>query len=121
MNHAGHPFAPLEKETVLECFQAAGTRDPDVLVARRSRLLGQARYPRLLGSALLLLGGLLSLTRFGLLSGMPVVLLGWWLRRRGVRNRDSIEAVFCEFTRGPGAGVQTCPASSRSSRSISSP
>jgi hypothetical protein len=82
-------------------FQSVASRDPDVLDARRASLVSEVSAPRAAGVALLVLGGVLSVTVPGPLVGIPVGGVGWWLRRRGVQNVATIEAAYREVVRRP--------------------
>jgi hypothetical protein len=105
MNAAG-PFARIDREAVLGSLRAAGSRDPDLLHAQKLALLRTVRFPKLAGTSLIAVGAL-SGAGLGALSarlaavGIPVLLAGWWLRRRGARNVATVEATYAEFLRAP--------------------
>jgi hypothetical protein len=42
-------------------------------------------------------GALLTVTILGAFLGIPMLILGWWMRRRGVRNLETVEAGYAEF------------------------
>lgn len=95
------PFLSLDRQTVLGYLKAAGSRDPDVLHTHRSTLVSLGRFPKLAGVYVMVLGALLTLTILGAFLGIPALILGWWMRRRGVRNLEAIEAGFAEFVASP--------------------
>jgi hypothetical protein len=45
----------------------------------------------------MVMGGLLTVTILGAFLGIPMLILGWWMRRRGVRNLETVEAGYAEF------------------------
>lgn len=103
MATGGNPFAAVDKDCVIGTLRATGSRDPDVLRDRKRSLIRSLRIPQLVGAALLFLGGLVSVTAAGLLVGVPIAGLGWWLWRRGARNVAAVEAGYTEFVKTPTA------------------
>lgn len=102
------PFAAVDVETALVAFRSAGSRDPDVLDARKATLLGAVGRLKLIGTGLMAIGAVATFTPPGAWVGVPVLGLGWWLRLRGIRNAATIEAAFSQFVRTPpavGSGV----------------
>lgn len=98
---AGGPFGTVDRMSVIMTLRAAGSRDPDVLRARKELLVRAARWPQYLGFASMLLGVLLSIGRPGPVAGVPVAVIGWWLWRRGVRNVTAVESAYSEFVKSP--------------------
>ncbi len=84
-------------------LRAAGSHDPDVLRARKERLIRSVRAPKLAGSALAVAGGLACFTRAGLVAGPAIAVVGWWLWRRGARNVAAVEAGYSEVVKSPAA------------------
>lgn len=102
------PFAAVDVETALVAFRSAGSRDPDVLDARRATLLAAVGRLKLIGTGLMAVGFMAGFTPPGAWVGVPVLGLGWWLRLRGIRNAATIETAFSQFVRSPpavGSGV----------------
>jgi len=97
----GHPFMRIEKERVIAALRAVGSRDPDVLRARARAMGRVVRVQEGAGLALAVLGAVASFTRAGPALGVPMVLLGWWVWRLGVRNVAVVEAGFVEVVRSP--------------------
>jgi len=92
------PFLSLDHQTVLGYFKEAGTRDPDVLHSHKTALIRLGRFPKLAGIYVMLLGALLTITILGAFIGIPALLLGFWMWRRGIANLRTIETVYVEFT-----------------------
>jgi hypothetical protein len=90
-------FAVLDRATVIDALRGTGSRDPDVLHAQKLALLESARGPRILGTTLLWAGVIAILTVVLAPVGVPLLLVGWWLRRRGAQNVAVVEAGFAEF------------------------
>lgn len=82
-------------------LRAAGSHDPDVLRARKERLIRSARLPRLAGAALAVAGVVVGLTPAGPVAGLAIAAAGWALWRRGARNVAAIEAGYLEVVRLP--------------------
>lgn len=90
-------FTPVDKQWVIGTLKALGSRDPDVLHAARIKLLSAVGVSRIVGAGVAGLGVLVIVvapTRW--LSG-PLLLAGWWLWRRGVRNVAAVEAGCAEY------------------------
>ena len=100
MQIARSPFLKIEKSTVIGYLESAGSRDPDILHDRRMRLVSLARFPKLVGLYLMLLGLVCSVLIVLAPIGIPALVLGWWTHRRGVRNVDAVRAGWAEFMGG---------------------
>jgi hypothetical protein len=87
----------LDKPTVIGFFKSANSRDPDVLHAQKSNLLSLARFPKLVGTYLMVMGGLCTVLILTAFIGIPLLFFGWWMRKRGVSNLKVVEAGFAEF------------------------
>jgi hypothetical protein len=91
------PLLSLDKQTVVGFLKSAGSRDPDILHTQKTNLISLARFPKLAGIYVMVMGGLLTVTILGAFLGIPMLILGWWMRRRGVRNLETVEAGYAEF------------------------
>ena len=91
------PFLKLDHSTVLGYLKDAGSRDPDVLHTHKANLISLGRFPKLTGIYLVVVGGLLTLTILGAFIGIPLLVLGAWMWKRGAGNLESIEAGYAEF------------------------
>jgi hypothetical protein len=91
------PFLMLEKSTVIGYLESAGSRDPDVLHDRRTRLVAAARLPKRVGLYLIFFGIACTVLILPAPIGIPAVVLGYFTHRRGVRNLEAVEAGWAEF------------------------
>ena len=91
------PLLRIDRQGVIGHLKTAGTRDPDVLYAHKTTLLQAVRFPKTVGTYLMILGVLLTLTILGAFLGIPLLIAGWFVRRRGVKNIRTVEATYEEF------------------------
>ena len=91
------PFLKLDKATVIGHLKSSGSRDPDVLHAQKSALLSAARFPKLAGVYIMVVGALMTVLIITAFIGLPLMGLGWWMRRRGVRNLEAVEAGYADY------------------------
>jgi hypothetical protein len=96
-------LAAVDKGSVIGALKATGSRDPDVLYARTSELFSPLRFLKLAGGLVLLAGVPLCFLHRGPFLGIPLILLGWWVRHRAVRNIATIEAGYSEYVNTPAA------------------
>ena len=92
------PLLTLDKQTVIGHLKAAGSRDPDILHSHKATLVSAAKFPKLAGIYIMIIGALLTLTILGAFLGIPALIIGWWMRRRGVNNLKAVEAGLSEYT-----------------------
>jgi hypothetical protein len=92
------PFLKLDKSEVIGYLKSAGSRDPDILHTAKTRLLTAARFPKGVGLYVMIMGGLCTLMILLAPIGIPLLVFGWWLRRRGARNVEMVELGFREFS-----------------------
>jgi len=97
------PFLKLDKPTVIGYLKAAGSRDPDVLHTQKAQLVSLAKFPKLAGVYMMVMGGLLTLLIITSFIGIPLLILGWWTRRRGVNNLELVEAGYTDYVGLPRA------------------
>jgi hypothetical protein len=91
------PFLKLEKQTVIGYLKATESRDPDVLHTQKEQLISAARFPKMTGVYLIVLGVLMTVLILTAFIGIPLIGLGWWMRRRGVRNLQVVEEAYAEY------------------------
>ena len=91
------PLLRLDKPMVIGYFKAAGSRDSDILHTQKMNLLSLAKFPKLVGTYLMIVGGLCTILILLAPIGIPLIIFGWWMRKRGVNNLKIVEAGWQEF------------------------
>lgn len=91
------PLVKIDRQGVLGHLKQVNSRDPDVLHAQKATLLQAVRFPKTVGTYLMLLGVLLTITILGSFLGIPMLIAGWYVRRRGVNNIRTVESTYEEF------------------------
>lgn len=99
------PFLKLDKPTALGHLKSSGSRDPDLLHAQKAHLIDVAKFPKLAGIYVMVMGALLTVTILGAFLGIPMLILGWWMRSRGVHNLKVVHQAYDEFV---GAARAAC-------------
>jgi hypothetical protein len=98
VGNTANPYASVDKQTIIGALKATGSRDPDVLHAKKVELYGWLKFARVLVIPLMLIGLVMSLMGIaGAVFGIPFLLLGYWLWRRVSRNMATIEAGYAEY------------------------
>lgn len=91
------PFLKLDKTTVIGFLKSTGSRDTDVLYTQKKNLESAARFPKLAGVYIMVVGALMTLLILTAFIGIPLLILGWWMRKRGVQNLLAVEAGYAEY------------------------
>jgi hypothetical protein len=91
------PFLSLDKATVIGFLKSTGSRDSDILYTQKRNLESAAKFPKIAGVYLMVVGGLCTALILLAFIGIPLIGLGWWLRRRGIRNLEAVEAGYAEY------------------------
>ena len=91
------PFLKVDRQMVLGVLKSTGSRDPDVHHTQKTALMSAARFPKMAGLYLMVLGGLLTVLILTAIIGIPMIVLGWWLRGRAVRNVKVVEETYNEY------------------------
>jgi len=92
------PFLKLDKQRVIGILKSAGSRDADVLHSHKAELESIAKFPKLAGIYMMVVGALCTMLILTAFIGIPLLILGWWVRRRGVASLQAVEEGFAEFT-----------------------
>jgi hypothetical protein len=92
-----NPFLKMDKQMVLGFLKSTGSRDPDVLHTQKAALMSAAKFPKVVGIYLMVVGGLMTAMILLAFMGIPLMILGWWLRGRGNRNVAIVEETYNEY------------------------
>jgi len=95
------PLLKLDKQSAVGFLKSTGTRDPDVLHTQRTKLVSAAKFPKLAGTYVMVMGGLCTLLIVMAPIGIPLLAFGWWMRRRGVQNLEVVDEAWTEFAGSP--------------------
>lgn len=91
------PFLKLDRSMVIGYLKSTGSKDPDVLHTQKAELLSAAKFPKMAGVYLMVLGALMTILIVTAFIGIPLLALGWWMRRRGVANVQVVEDAYAEY------------------------
>jgi hypothetical protein len=95
-----NPNAALSTATrpqIVGALKAANSTDPDVLLHVKEDLLDQYRPLKMMSLVPIVCGVLISLTIIGAIIGIPLVILGIFLRRKCSRNIATVESAYEEY------------------------
>ena len=93
----------LDKQTVTGALKASGSKDPDVLYATKKKLIDQVRGMHMYSWVPMIAGVLLSLTIIGAFIGIPVLILGIWMRMKTSKSLRLAEEAYQEYLAAVGA------------------
>jgi len=91
------PFLKLDKSQVIGYLKSAGTKDPDILHTQKASLVSLAKFPKYVGTYIMVMGALCTVLILLAFIGIPLLFLGWWMRRRGVKNAEIVEIGWAEY------------------------
>jgi hypothetical protein len=91
------PLLRLDQTMVLGYLKSAGTRDPEIMHTHKANLMSLAKFPKFVGTYLIVLGGLCTIMVLTAVIGIPLLFFGFWMRKRGVNNIKTVEAGWKEF------------------------
>ena len=87
----------LDKQTVIGALKATGSKDPDVLYAAKKQLIQQVRGLHMYSWIPMISGVLLCLTIIGAFIGIPVLVLGIWLRIKTGKSLRIADEAYQEY------------------------
>jgi len=95
-----NPNAALSTATrpqIIGALKAANSIDADVLLHVKEDLLDQYRPLKMMSLVPIICGVGISLTVIGAVIGIPLVVLGFFLRRKCKRNMATVESAYEEY------------------------
>lgn len=102
------PFLKLDKQMVVGELKSIGSRDADVLHIRKSQIMVIAKFPKHAGTYIMVMGALCTALILLAFIGIPLLFLGWWMRKRGSQNVVAVEQGWSDFmglAQGPVVGA----------------
>jgi hypothetical protein len=108
-----NPNAALSTATrpqVIGALKSANSTDADVLLHVKEDLLDQYRPLKMMSMVPILCGALISLTIIGAVVGIPLIVLGIYLRRKCTRNMATVESAYDEYLATLGLRLPRPPA-----------
>jgi archaellum biogenesis protein FlaJ (TadC family) len=96
-------FGRLTPQEVMGTLKSTGSRDPDVLFAAKVTMLETVKPLKIMGIWAYVTGGLCCLLILLAFIGIPLLIFGWWVRKRAKENIETIESTFAEYVRSIGA------------------
>lgn len=98
-------FSLMTRQQVLGVLKSTGSTDADVLAAAKEDLLQPMKFLKFMGIWAYVTGGLATVLILTAIIGVPLLLFGWWVRRRAKRNIETIETTFAEYLESIRAGL----------------
>jgi hypothetical protein len=96
-------------------------KDPDVLLHVKEDLLEQYRPLKIMSWVPIICGALISLTVIGAIIGIPLIILGVFLRGKCKRNMATVESAYEEHLASLGIKrLAAAPAQPPAARAVSS-
>jgi len=98
-------FSRMTPQHVLGLLKATGSTDPDVLAATKAELIQPMKFLGFMGIWAYVTGGLATALILTAIIGIPLLIFGWWVRKRGRQNIETIERTYTEYLDSIRAGV----------------
>ena len=98
-------FSRVTRQQVVGQLKSTGSTDPDVLFAAKEALIAPVKPLKIMGLWAYITGGLMTLTIFLAILGVPLVFFGWWVRKRGKENLETIDAAYAEYVKSLGVAI----------------
>jgi hypothetical protein len=93
----------LDRQQVIGALKATGSKDRDVLYAKRSELLIESMRMKLLPIFAYVVGGTMTVTIIGAVIGIPILLFGRAVKRTINGNIEVADAALAEYLSSIGA------------------
>ncbi len=93
-------YSKFDKQEVIGRLKATGSRDKDVLFTVKTDIIKISGMTKFKGTVAMVAGVMLTITILGAILGIPLLIVGWWLRKRGVSNIEVTEAAYKEYIAG---------------------
>jgi Family of unknown function (DUF5362) len=90
-------LAKLTHQQVIGTLRATNSTDPDILFAKKEELLSETKRLRLLGVVPLIVGTVLTISLIGAIVGVPMLLVGFSVRKAYKHNIAVTDAALAEY------------------------
>jgi hypothetical protein len=98
-------FSLMTRQEVLGVLKSTGSTDTDVLTAAKAELIKPMKFLKFMGIWAYVTGALATALILMAIIGIPLLIFGWWVRRRANRNIETIEAAFTEYVQSIRPGL----------------
>ena len=88
-------YSKLQKQQVIGILKGTNSKDPDVLFAAKEQAVAIANM--LPGTSVMLFGAVLTITVIFAVLGIPLILIGWWAKKRRTENLATIESAYDDY------------------------
>lgn len=92
----------LNKQIVLGALKSTGSKDPDVLYAKKSELIQMSKGMPGYSWIPMICGVLLCITIIGAFIGIPALIVGIWLRMKANKNLKLADEALAEYLQSLG-------------------
>jgi hypothetical protein len=89
----------LSQQQIIGTLRATGSTDPDVLFAKKEELLQETKRLKLLGIVPLIAGTILTASIVGAIVGIPMLIVGYLVRKTYNQNIEISEEAFALYLR----------------------
>ena len=108
-------LAKLSHQQVIGSLRSTGSTDPDVLFAKKEELLSETKRLKLLGIVPIVIGTIMTVSIIGAIVGIPMLLVGFSVRKAIAHNNAVTEAALAEYLQSvqPGGPVRAVGVAAR--------
>lgn len=97
-------FSLMTSQQVLGTLKSTGSTDVDVLAAAKEEMIQPMKFLKFMGVWAYVTGGLACLLIIMAIIGVPLLIFGWWVRRRARANIETIETTYASYLQSLGHG-----------------
>jgi len=89
----------LTSQQIIGALRSTGSKDRDILFAKKEELLAETRRLKLLGIVPMIIGGIMTCTIIGGIVGIPMLIFGHFVRKSYNHNIKVSDVTFAEYLR----------------------
>jgi len=98
-------FSRVTSQQVLGQLKSTGSTDRDVLFAAKEALIAPVKPLKMMGIWAYVTGGLMTLMILMAFLGIPLMIFGWWVRKRAADNIEVIESTYADYVKSLGVAA----------------